>query len=600
MSGVSSTTYTYKRRVRLGGVLLVLLLAIAMTGVTKAHAVTYDLTGDGLGLLEGNYEPSLTVSPELTLSALTSGNSTGYPTGIPGIVFLHQTDGTGVRWGDIGNSSKRVSGWGIGSYESLVFNFPAGVDAQSITMWFNEIQVYAGGGTIPVDIWVTPFSGSAFQISDVVSYLHYTDSDTAYVVFSELPDLTSVGCIERIIARAAPKYHFYVSQISYQSCDDNDGDGYPADDDCDDSDPDVNPGATEICNGIDDNCDAYIDEGCMTYYRDADGDGWGDPYDSVTDTSPPTGYVTNADDCDDTNGAINPGATDSCNGLDDDCDGQIDEGCDLWYADTDGDDYGNPNDSSTYEHSYYNTQNDGDCDDTDANVNPGETEICNGVDDNCDYTIDEGCVVYYRDADGDGYGDPNDSMTHTSQPAGYVPNGGDCDDTDVNINPGATEICNSVDDNCEGNIDEGCATYYRDADGDNYGDPADSVVDTTPPSGYVANSDDCDDTDNTIYPGATELCDGKDNDCDGSTDEGAGCTLHYWDGDSDGYGNPAGPTSTFPQVGYVANANDCDDTNGAINPGATEICNGVDDNCDGTVDEGCATYYRDADGDQAM
>jgi hypothetical protein len=288
MSGVSSTTYTYKRGVRLGGVFLVLLLAIAMTGVTTAYAVTYDLTGDGLGLSEGNHGTTLTVSPELTLSALTWGNATGYPSGYPGLIYVHQTEGTGVRWGTTGMSSKKISGWGIGRYESLVFDFPAGVDAQSVTMVFDEIHEHSGGDTVPVDLWVTRFSGSAFQISDVASYLHYTDSDTAYVDFSEIPDLNGAGCIERVIVRAIYKYHSYVSEISYQSCSDTDGDGYPADDDCDDSDPDVNPGATEICNGVDDNCDGQIDEGCYPYYRDADGDGWGDPNDFIiTNTGPP-------------------------------------------------------------------------------------------------------------------------------------------------------------------------------------------------------------------------------------------------------------------------------------------------------------------------
>jgi hypothetical protein len=536
-------------------VLVALLLAIAATGVTKAYAVTYDLTGNGLGLSEGNHGTTLTVSPELTLSALTWGNATGYPTGYPGLIYVHQTEGTGVRWGTTGMSSKKISGWGIGRYESLVFDFSPGADAQSVIMVFDEIQEHAGGDTVPVDLWVTPFSGSAFQISDVVSYLHYTDSDTAYVDFSEIPDLNGVGCIERVIVRARYTYHFYISEISYQSCSDNDGDGYPADDDCDDSDPDVNPGATEICNdGIDDNCDGQIDEGCYPYYSDADGDGWGDPNDFIiTNAGPPAGYVSNSGDCDDTDAAIYPGASESCNGLDDDCDGQIDEGCTLNYRDSDGDGYGDPNDSTTVPQSGY-VPNAGDCDDTDANVNPGETEICNGIDDNCDYTIDEGCVTYFMDADGDSYGDPNDSITATSQPAGYVANGGDCDDTNAGINPGETEICNGVDDNCDNYIDEGCVTYYWDADGDGYGDPGVSVVDTVPPSGYVANSDDCDDSDNTIYPGATELCDGKDNDCDGSTDEGAGCALLYWDGDSDGYGNPAGPTTTVPQPGYVADS----------------------------------------------
>jgi hypothetical protein len=137
---------------------------------------------------------------------------------------MHQTEGTGVRWGTTGMSSKKISGWGIGRYESLVFDFPAGVGTQSITMWFNEIKLHSGGDTVPVDLWVTQFSGSAFQISDVASHIHYTDGDTGYVVFSEFPELSGVGCIERVIVRARYKYHFYVSEISYQSSIDSDGD----------------------------------------------------------------------------------------------------------------------------------------------------------------------------------------------------------------------------------------------------------------------------------------------------------------------------------------------------------------------------------------
>lgn len=588
---------THRRNVRLGGLLCLLFIFTAAWHIPNAYAVTYDLTGNGLGLPEGNYEPSITVAPELTLSALTSGNATGYPTGIPGIVFLHLTDGAGVRWGDIGNSSKRISGWGIGSYESLVLGFSAGVSAQSITMWFNKIQVYAGGDIVPFDLWVTPFSASAFQISDLLSYLHYTDDDTAYVVFSELPDLNGIGCIERIIVRAAPNYHLYVSQVSYQSCVDNDDDGYPADSDCDDSDPDVNPGAVEICNGVDDNCDGDIDEECVTYYRDADGDGWGDPGDSVTATSPPAGYVATSGDCDDTDRYIYPGASERCNGLDDDCDWQTDEGCTLYYRDADGDGYGNPGDSTTVPQSGY-VPNAGDCNDSNANVNPGESEICNAIDDNCDNVVDEGCVTYFRDADGDTYGDPNDSITSTSPPSGYVTNAGDCDDGNAAINPGAGEICNSVDDNCDGNIDEGCSIYYRDADGDNYGDPTYSVVDTTPPSGYVADSSDCDDTDVNVYPGAQEQCNSADDDCDGQIDEGCPpVTYYYPDTDGDGYGDPGGSPVTTPTSGYVANNDDCDDTESDTHPGATEQCNSVDDDCDGAADEGCVTYYEDADGD---
>jgi hypothetical protein len=366
--------------------------------------------------------------------------------------------------------------------------------------------------------------------------------------------------------------------------------------DCDDTNGAIHPGATEICNGVDDNCDEGIDEGCTTYYRDGDGDGYGDPNDSVIDTSPPNDYVANDDDCDDDDENEYPGAPEECDGDDDDCDGNVDEGCPTLYRDADGDGYGNPAGPTTTVPQAGYVANDDDCDDTNGAVNPGATEICNGIDDNCDGYDDEGCATYYRDADGDGFGDPGDSITDTSQPAGYVANASDCDDTDGTRYPGAVEVCDGDDENCDGNTDEGCVTYYRDADGDTYGDPGDSTTDTSQPAGYVANAGDCDDTNGAVNPSAAESCaNGLDDNCDGNINEG--CPLLYWDGDSDGYGNPAGPTTVIPQSGYVANAGDCDDTNGAVNPGATEICNGIDDDCDGNSDEGCVTYYQDSDGD---
>jgi hypothetical protein len=397
--------------------------------------------------------------------------------------------------------------------------------------------------------------------------------------------------------------------------------------DCDDTDANVNPGATEICNGIDDNCDGTVDEGCVTYYQDSDGDTYGNAAVSQVATSQPAGYVANANDCDDTDANVNPGATEICNGIDDNCDGNIDEGCVTYYRDADGDTYGDSGDSTTAtsQPAGY-VANAGDCDDDNSGINPGATEI------------DEGCATYYRDADGDTYGDSGDSTTATSQPAGYVANANDCDDTNGAVNPGATEICNGVDDNCDGNIDEGCVTYYRDADGDTYGDsgdsttatsqpagyvanagdcdddnsginpgateidtygdPGDSITATSQPAGYVANAGDCDDDSSGINPGATEICNGIDDDCDGDIDEGCPVITNYYpDTDGDGYGDPGGTPVTTPTSGYAANNDDCDDTDGDIHPGANEQCNGVDDDCDGATDEGCVTYYEDADGD---
>lgn len=210
--------------------------------------------------------------------------------------------------------------------------------------------------------------------------------------------------------------------------------------------------------------------------------------------------------------------------------------------------------------------------------------------------------IYYHDADSDGYGDASDTVMRSSQPNGYVTNGSDCDDNDASVHPGAVEVCDGKDNNCDGRIDETCTytTYYKDADRDGHGNPNDTVIRSAQPSGYVSSGDDCDDNDAGVYPGAAEVCDGKDNNCDGRIDETCTYTTYYKDADRDGHGNPADTVirSARPS-GYVSSGDDCDDNDASVYPGAAEVCDGKDNNCDGSIDETCnrTTYYRDADGD---
>ena len=380
--------------------------------------------------------------------------------------------------------------------------------------------------------------------------------------------------------------------------------------DCNDNNAAINPAATEVCDGVDNNCNMMTDEGVQTtYYRDMDGDGFGNPAVTQMACTQPTGYVTNNTDCDDNDALEKPGQ--------------------VWYKDTDGDNYAETGAATItqclrpmgYKAASELTSTTGDCNDNNAAINPAATEVCDGVDNNCNMMTDEGVqTTYYRDMDGDGFGNPAVTQMACTQPMGYVTNNTDCDDNDAlekpgqvwyadldndgyssgttltqclrpvgykvaaeltattgdcndgnpAINPAATEVCDGVDNNCNMMTDEGVqTTYYRDMDGDGFGNPSVTQMACTQPMGYVTNNTDCDDNDALEKPGQ----------------------VWYADLDNDGYSSGTTLTQCLRPVGYkvaaelTATTGDCNDGNAAINPAATEICDGLDNNCNGQADE---------------
>ena len=256
--------------------------------------------------------------------------------------------------------------------------------------------------------------------------------------------------------------------------------------------------------------------GIPTWYADTDRDGFGDPGISVASVTQPAGFVADATDCDDTNAGINPDALDPPgDGIDQDCDG-IDLAAPTWYADTDGDGFGDPASSvaSAIQPAEFVADNT-DCDDTNGSINPNALDHPgDGIDQDCD-GIDQP-PTWYADTDGDGFGDPGISVTSATQPAEFVADNTDCDDTNGRINPNALDHPgDGIDQDCDG-IDPPVPTWYADTDGDGFGDPAVSVASVTQPAGFVADNTDCNDREFGINPGVPDPPrDRIDRNCDG-------------------------------------------------------------------------------------
>ncbi len=365
------------------------------------------------------------------------------------------------------------------------------------------------------------------------------------------------------------------SEHEERTCTDSDGDGYYLEDncgtapDCDDDDPD-NWSSCDTCTDNDNDswfvdCNAFNTrngpdcndglgnawDNCMDC-ADQDADGWG----AGSSCHPPL-------DCDDSDPLASPGGTETmCDGKDNDCDPGTPDAPDQ---DADGYDVCDPSEPGDTD-GYF-----ADCDDSDIEVNPGHPETqCDAKDNDCDPATPD-----WQDWDGDGY-----DVCDPSEPGDIDGLTADCDDQDPDINPGQAEIeCDGKDNDCDSSTPD-----WQDLDGDGY-----DVCDPFEPGDVDGLYADCNDSDPSVHPGSTEVwCDGKDNDCDPATPDSQ-------DSDQDGY-DVCDPSEPGDTDGLPADTADDDP---AINPGVPEVCDCVDNNCDGLIDEGCLAARISAGGNHS-
>ena len=374
---------------------------------------------------------------------------------------------------------------------------------------------------------------------------------------------------------------------------DLDGDGVTASLDCDDDNASMHPNAGEVCDGIDNDCDGYIDEvgdlsEPLVYFPDSDGDGLGDSTRIGLGCEVPEGHSVLGGDCDDEDASIGAGTE--------------------WPLDLDGDGYAGALTLVACQAPVGTAEQGGDCNDGNPLAFPGAPETCNGQDEDCDGVADNDPVdpgTFYVDADADGWGD---EAIQACAGDGLSSRDGDCDDDDDQVHPGATETCDEVDQDCDGSVDEDAtdgSTWYADLDLDGYGGVVTTVSCEAPSEHWLADGGaDCNDGDPATNPGADEYCDHRDNDCDGTTDEDDALDALVWyaDTDGDGYGDADLSTVACEQPSAFSDDDtDCDDSDDTTNPGESEVCeDGADNDCDGTANQCVISDAETDDADWAL